>query len=99
MMQNRVLLGVSCLCAGVLVFSLQDPLIKAVSGAYPVTQVMAVRSIVALPILLAIVHLEVGLARYLLQPLGPADAARHHPVRVLHRLLPGDRRTAAGQTR
>jgi drug/metabolite transporter (DMT)-like permease len=61
MMQNRLLLGVSCLCVGVLVFSLQDPLIKAVSGAYPVTQVMAVRSIVALPILLAIVHLEVGL--------------------------------------
>ncbi|TIU19753.1 MAG: EamA/RhaT family transporter, partial [Mesorhizobium sp.] len=41
--------------------SLQDPLIKAVSDTYPVTEVMAIRSIVALPILLMLVHADVGL--------------------------------------
>ncbi|RWL15826.1 MULTISPECIES: DMT family transporter [Mesorhizobium] len=60
-MQNRIVLGMASLCLGVLVFSLQDPLIKAVSGTYPVTEVMAIRSIVALPILLVLVHADVGL--------------------------------------
>ena len=60
-MQNRILIGIVCLVLGVLIFSLQDPLIKAVSGAYPVTQVMAIRAVVALPILLMIVHYEGGL--------------------------------------
>ncbi|RUM97689.1 DMT family transporter [Pseudaminobacter arsenicus] len=61
-MQNRILRGILCLCLGILVFSLQDPIIKAVSGSYPLMQVMAIRSVVALPILLAIVHRDVGLA-------------------------------------
>ncbi|MEP9373007.1 DMT family transporter [Mesorhizobium sp. KR1-2] len=61
-MQNRIVLGIACLCIGVLVFSLQDPIIKAVSDRYPVMEVMAIRSIVALPILLFIVRRDVGLA-------------------------------------
>ena len=61
-MQNRVLPGIACLCLGVLVFSLQDGLIKAVSGTYPVTQALAIRAVVALPILLALVHYEAGFA-------------------------------------
>jgi drug/metabolite transporter (DMT)-like permease len=69
-MQNRVLPGILSLCLGVLVFSLQDPLIKAVSGVYPLTEVMAFRSIVALPILLAIVHLDVGLGAILSRRFG-----------------------------
>lgn len=60
-MQNRILRGILCLCLGILVFSLQDPIIKAVSGGYPLMQVMVIRSIVALPILLVIVHRDVGL--------------------------------------
>ncbi|TIX78880.1 MAG: DMT family transporter, partial [Mesorhizobium sp.] len=60
-MQNRIVFGMASLCLGVLVFSLQDPLIKAVSDTYPVTEVMAIRSIVALPILLVLVHADVGL--------------------------------------
>ncbi|TIX99449.1 MAG: EamA/RhaT family transporter, partial [Mesorhizobium sp.] len=60
-MQNRIVFGMATLCLGVLVFSLQDPLIKAVSDTYPVTEVMAIRSIVALPILLVLVHADVGL--------------------------------------
>jgi drug/metabolite transporter (DMT)-like permease len=60
-MQNRIVLGMLSLCLGVLVFSLQDPLVKAVSSTYPVTEVMAIRSIVALPILIFLVHADVGL--------------------------------------
>jgi drug/metabolite transporter (DMT)-like permease len=60
-MQNRMVLGMLSLCLGVLVFSLQDPLVKAVSSTYPVTEVMAIRSIVALPILVLLVHADVGL--------------------------------------
>ena len=60
-MQNRMVRGILSLCLGVLVFSLQDPLVKAVSSGYPVTEVMAIRSIVALPILIALVHADVGL--------------------------------------
>ncbi len=66
-MQNRILLGIISLCLGVMVFSLQDPVIKAVSGRYPLMEVMAIRSIVALPILLVIVHKDVGL-RALISP-------------------------------
>jgi drug/metabolite transporter (DMT)-like permease len=66
-MQNRIFLGVFSLCLGVMVFSLQDPVIKAVSGRYPLMEVMAIRSIVALPILLIIVHKDVGL-RALISP-------------------------------
>lgn len=61
-MQNRIVLGIACLCIGVLVFSLQDPIIKAVAGRYPLMEVMAIRSIVALPVLLFIVRQDVGLA-------------------------------------
>lgn len=60
-MHNTMLRGMACLCLGVLVFSLQDPIIKAVSGRYPLTQVMAIRSIVSLPILMFIIHGEAGL--------------------------------------
>lgn len=60
-MQNRIVLGMLSLCLGVLVFSLQDPLVKAVSGTYPVTEVIMIRAVVALPILLVLVHADVGL--------------------------------------
>jgi drug/metabolite transporter (DMT)-like permease len=52
--------GILYLCLGVFVFSLQDAVIKQVSGAYPLTQVVAIRSLVAIPLLLALVHLEAG---------------------------------------
>ncbi len=60
-MHNRILAGILALCLGIAVFSIQDPIIKLVSGGYPVTEVMAIRSIVSLPILLMVVHLDVGL--------------------------------------
>jgi len=60
-MQNRLLPAIASLCLGVFVFSLQDVILKALSGAYPVTQAMTFRSIVALPILLVLVGSTVGL--------------------------------------
>ncbi len=60
-MQNRAALGIACLCLGVLVFSLQDAIVKAVSGDYPLTQVVSTRCIVSAPILLLMVHFESGI--------------------------------------
>jgi drug/metabolite transporter (DMT)-like permease len=60
-LQNRAALGIAYLCIGILIFSTQDAIIKAVSGDYPLTQVVATRCIVSAPILLAIVHFESGI--------------------------------------
>jgi len=73
-MQNRIVIGIISLCLGVLVFSLQDPLVKAVSSTYPVTEVMAIRSIVALPILIFLVHIDVGLSAILSKRFGMLTA-------------------------
>lgn len=54
-------LGVLCLCTGVATFSLQDIVIKMTSGSYPVHQVMVIRSLVAAPLLLFLIHMEVGI--------------------------------------
>jgi drug/metabolite transporter (DMT)-like permease len=59
-MQNRTTLGVVFLCLGVFVFSIQDAIIKQVSHSYSVTEVVSIRSLVALPILACIVHAETG---------------------------------------
>ncbi len=59
-MQNSPLRGIVFLCLGVFIFSLQDAVIKQVSGGYPLTQVVVIRSMVAIPILLALVQIETG---------------------------------------
>ena len=59
-MQNQSARGILYLCFGVLVFSLQDAIIKRVSGGYSLTEVVCIRSCVGLPILLALVEREVG---------------------------------------
>jgi drug/metabolite transporter (DMT)-like permease len=59
-MTNQTARGILCLCLGVLVFSLQDAIIKQVSGAYALTEVLAIRSLVGVPVLLALVQREVG---------------------------------------
>ncbi|MEO8542133.1 MAG: DMT family transporter [Burkholderiaceae bacterium] len=60
MIKSDAARGIRFLCAGVFVFSLQDAVVKQVSGDYPLTEVMAIRSMVAIPILLVIVQLEAG---------------------------------------
>jgi drug/metabolite transporter (DMT)-like permease len=46
---------------GIGVFSLQDLIIKLISGEYPVHQVLTIRSLVAMPVLLALVAFDGGL--------------------------------------
>lgn len=57
---NRFI-GIASLVVGILVFSTQDAIIKALSGDYAVTQAIVTRCVVALPILLCMVHLKGGL--------------------------------------
>ena len=49
------------LALGVLIFSTQDAIIKAISGDYAVTEAIALRSLVSMPILAAMVRREAGL--------------------------------------
>jgi drug/metabolite transporter (DMT)-like permease len=57
---NRQILGMLSVAAGVSVFSVQDVIVKLLSGTYPVHQIVVVRSVVALPILLAVTLVEDG---------------------------------------
>jgi drug/metabolite transporter (DMT)-like permease len=53
--------GILCLCAGIAVFSIQDVVIKLVSGEYPVHEALIIRSLTALPLLLLLVAFDGGL--------------------------------------
>jgi drug/metabolite transporter (DMT)-like permease len=53
------------LTTGITVFSIQDVIIKLISGSYPVFQAIAIRSLVALPLILALVALNGGLGTLL----------------------------------
>lgn len=70
-MQDQSRKGILYLCLGVLVFSLQDAIIKKVSGSYPLTEVVAIRSLVGVPILLALVQYEVGWRTLFAAHVGP----------------------------
>ena len=50
---NRSLIGILSLCAGVFVFSMQDAILKGLSGTHAVTLAIVLRSIIGLPLLLA----------------------------------------------
>ena len=63
--------GIFYLCLGVLVFSVQDAIIKRVSGGYALTEVVFIRSCVAAPILLALVQREAGWRAIFQSSLGP----------------------------
>lgn len=57
---SRNLVGVLSLCLGVFVFSMQDAILKGLSGSHAVTLAIVLRSIVGLPILFAMVWYERG---------------------------------------
>ncbi len=61
MQQNRTIRGVLFLCAGVLLFSIQDAIVKGVSGSYALTEVVTIRALVSFPILLRLVMWETDL--------------------------------------
>lgn len=60
-LQIRNAAGVAFLIAGVAVFSVQDLILKLLSGAYPLHQAMVLRSFTAIPFLLLLVHFDGGL--------------------------------------
>jgi drug/metabolite transporter (DMT)-like permease len=63
MRANRNLLGIVSLIFGVMLFSTQDAIIKSISHDHAVTLAMAIRCVVALPLLLLMVHFECGIAK------------------------------------
>ncbi len=58
---DRPLLGVLCLTGGIAIFSVQDLFMKLLSDRYPVHEAMAIRGVVALPLLLILVGRTGGL--------------------------------------
>lgn len=52
--------GMACLIVGIAIFSVQDLVIKLLSGDYPVHQAMTIRSLTATPLLLLVVLYEGG---------------------------------------
>jgi drug/metabolite transporter (DMT)-like permease len=57
---NRPFLGIASLTIGVSIFSIQDAVIKHLSGQYPVHQIVFLRSVASLLLLLAFVALSEG---------------------------------------
>ncbi len=55
------LIGIASLCAGSLVFSLQDSVIKSISGDHSVTLAIVIRAIVSFPIIVIMVALAGGI--------------------------------------
>ena len=49
---SRQTLGMLSVAAGVSIFSLQDAIVKGMSGSFPVHEIVFVRSLVAFPLLL-----------------------------------------------
>lgn len=70
LIRNRNLLGMASLCLGALVFSIQDVIIKSLSGDHAVTLAIVIRCVVAFPLLVVMAHMEAGLARLWSRNLG-----------------------------
>jgi drug/metabolite transporter (DMT)-like permease len=60
---SQRLKGIAFLCTGALVFTLQDIVIKLMSGRYPLSEILGIRCVVAILPLLVIVHYDGGLGR------------------------------------
>ena len=69
-------LGILCVLAGLALFSVQDLILKLLSGSYPLHQAMVFRSLTAAPLMLAIVWRYDGSPRSLLTPGWPRMLAR-----------------------
>jgi len=59
---NERLKGILFLCAGAFIFTFQDVIIKLVSDRYPLPEVLAIRCLIAVPLLLLIVRFDGGFA-------------------------------------
>ena len=70
------LLGILSLVFGIAIFSVQDLILKLISGDYPLHQAMVLRSVTAIPFLLILTRLMDGSLRSLISPSWPAMLAR-----------------------
>ena len=68
--------AILCLCAGIAIFSVQDLILKLLSGDYPLYQAMILRSLVALPCMALIARAFDGTWRSLITPNWPALLGR-----------------------
>ena len=68
--RNCSLAGVISLCLGVMIFSLQDAILKGVSGNHAVTLAIFIRCMVSIPILLVMLQMDAGLGRLASRNLG-----------------------------
>jgi drug/metabolite transporter (DMT)-like permease len=57
-----LLQAIGIMAGGKLLFAIQDGIIKEMSAAYPIHEIMAIRGLVAIPILLLLIHFTVRLA-------------------------------------
>lgn len=57
---NEKFKGILFLCAGALVFTFQDVIIKWISGSYPLPEILTVRCIVAFLPLMVLIHVDGG---------------------------------------
>jgi drug/metabolite transporter (DMT)-like permease len=76
MTQNSALKGIIALVAGIAIFSVQDLILKLISGGYPLHQAMLIRSLTAVPCLLLITWVFDGTLKTLVSPTWPAMLAR-----------------------
>lgn len=76
MTQNSPLVGIIALIAGIAIFSVQDLILKLLSGDYPLHQAMLLRSLTAVPCLLIITLTFDGTLRTLISPTWPAMLMR-----------------------
>ena len=70
--------GIIWLCAGIAVFSMQDVIIKSLSGAYPLTEIVFLRSMIGAPLLLAAVGID---------PAPPTLRTRHRLLNLVRSAL------------
>lgn len=76
MTQSSALKGILALIAGIAIFSVQDLILKLLSGDYPLHQAMLLRSLTAIPFLLAITRWFDGTLTTLVSPSWPLMLAR-----------------------
>lgn len=70
MRRQRLLGGIAALLGGAVIFSLQDVIIKSISGGYPVHEIVLIRSVAALLPILLLAHIDGGLGALRTRRLG-----------------------------
>ncbi len=60
MPRQNTSLGILCVIAGLSVFSVQDLILKLISGTYPLYQAMLIRGVTSVPFLIAFAHFDGG---------------------------------------